>query len=90
MSMSAFSSNSDNSICKIDQLNKKLEAVMSSHRMLQFKANTSFTTHGVESSQYKNYVQKIEEKRMEIISISQIIEYKRFLFHADDNPTMLS
>ena len=38
MSMSAFSSNSDNPIRKIDQLSMKLEAIMASHRMLQFKA----------------------------------------------------
>ena len=76
MSMSAFSSNSDNHIRRIQQLNMKLEAVMASHRMLQFKAKERLTSHGVESSQYKNYMQKIEEKKMEIISIKQRIEYK--------------
>ena len=90
MSMSAFSSNSNNPIRKIDHLNMKLEAVMSSHRMLQFKAQARLTTHGVDSSQYKNYVQKIEEKRMEIISINQRIEYKRSLMNAEYNPTMPS
>ena len=66
----------------------KLEAVMSSHRMLQFKAQARLTTHGVDSSQYKNYVQKIEEKRMEIISIKQGADYKISLTDAEENPTM--
>ena len=90
MSISAFSSNSDNHTRTVEQLNMKLEAVMASHRMLQFKAKARLTSHGVESSQYKNYMQKIEEKKMEIISIKQRIEYKRSLAHAEHNPTMPS
>ena len=38
MSVSAFPLNSDNPVCKIEQLNMKLEAVMASHRMLVVKA----------------------------------------------------
>ena len=73
MSLSAFSSNSDNTIRRIEQLDKKLDALTSSHNMLQFKAQASLKTHGAESSHYINYLQRIEEKRMEIISINQRI-----------------
>ena len=90
MSMSAFSSNSDSHIRKIEQLNMKLEAVMASHGILQFKAKARLTSHGFESSQYKNCMQNIEEKKMEIISIKQRIEYNRSLVHAEDNPVMHS
>ena len=55
--------------------------------MLQFKAKSRLKTHGVESSQYNNYLQNIEKKRMEIVSISQIIAYKKSLLESDDNPT---
>ena len=58
--------------------------------MLQFKAQARLKTHGVESSHYTNYLQRIEEKRMEIISIHQIITYTRCLLNAEDNPTMHS
>ena len=77
MSMSAFSTNSDNPTCKVEQLNMKLEAVMSSHRMLPFKAQARLIKHGIGSSQYKHYMHTIEEKRLELISIEQRIEYKR-------------
>ena len=87
MSFSAFSCESNNTIRRIEQLDKKLEAVTSSHEMLRFKAQARLKTHGVGSSQYKNYSQTIEEKRMEIVSITQRIEYKRSLLHAEDNPT---
>ena len=87
MSFSVFSCESDNIIRRIEQLDKKLEAVTSSHEMLRFKAQARLKTHGVGSSQYKNYSQTIEEKRMEIVSITQRIEYKRSLLHAEDNPT---
>ena len=40
MSLSAISSNSNNMICRIEQLGKKLEALISSHQMLQFKAKS--------------------------------------------------
>ena len=88
MSMSNFSKNSDNATLKIDQLNLKLDAVVASHQMLQYKAQTRLSTHGSESRQYEHYMRKIEGKRLEIVSISQRIEYKKAQIDADDNPTM--
>ena len=88
MSMSNFSTNSDNAILEIDQLNLKLDAVVASHQMLQYKAQTRLSTHGSESRQYEHYMRKIEGKRFKIVSISQRIEYKKAHINADDNPTM--
>ena len=88
MSLSAFSSDSDNTTRRIEQLGKKLVALTSSHNMSQFNAQARLETHGIDSSQYNNYLQRIEEKRMEMISVNQRIAYKRSLLDADDNPTM--
>ena len=55
MSLGAISSsNSDNITRRIEQLENKLEALASSHNMLQFKAQARLKTHGVESNQYTN------------------------------------
>ena len=90
MSLSAISSNSDRINRRIERLDKKLEALTSSHEMWQFKAQSRLKTHGVDSSQYTHYLQRIEEKRMEIISISQRVTYKRCLLDAEDNAIMHS
>ena len=55
MSLSAFSSNSSNMTRRIEQLDKKLEALTSLHQMLQFKAQARLKTHGVEARHYMNY-----------------------------------
>ena len=87
MSFSVLNCESDNTICRIEQLDKDLEAVTSSHKLLRFKAQARLKTHGADSSQYRSYLQRIEEKRMEIVGISQKFEYKRSLLHAEDNAT---
>ena len=64
MSMSSFSTNSDNTIRKLEQLVMKLEAVTASHRMLQFKAQTRLSTHGSQSRQYQLLIRRIEDEEV--------------------------
>ena len=90
MSMSSYSTNSDNTTRKLEQLAMKLEAVIASHRMLQFKAQTRLSTHGAGSRQYEHFTRKIEEQRLEIVSIQQRIDYRKSQVEADENPTMPS
>ena len=79
MSLSAVSSNSDNTVRRTEQLNMKLETLKSSHAELGFKAKARLTTFGIDSDQYRSYLQGIEEKKLEIVSINQIIMYKKSL-----------
>ena len=60
MSLSAVSSNSDNIVRLIEQLKMKLEALKSSHVELEFKATARLTKFGVDSDQYRSYLQNIE------------------------------
>ena len=79
MSLSAVSSNSDSIIHRIGQLNMKLEALKSSYAELEFKVKARVTKLGIDSDQYRSFLQKIEEKKLEIVSINQIIMYKKSL-----------
>ena len=90
MSMSSYSTNSENVTRKLEQLAMKLEAVTASHRMLQFKAQTRLSTHGPQSRQYQLLIRKIEEKRLESVSVLHRIDFKRSKLDSEDNPTMPS
>ena len=90
MSMSSYSTNSGSTTRKLEQLAMKLEAVIASHRMLQFKAQTRLSTHGPVSRQYEHLTRKIEEKRLEIVSIQHRIDFRKSKIEAEDNPTMPS
>ena len=83
--LGAVRSNSDNIIRRIEQLNMKLETLKSSYAELEFKARASLTTFGADSDQYRSYLRKIEEKKLEIVSINHRIVYKKSLLESDDN-----
>ena len=66
----------------------KLEALKPSYVELEFNAKARLTKFGVDSDQYRSYLQKIEAKKLEIVSINHRMMYKKRMLESDDNPMM--